>query len=135
LEKNQLETRMNVASRLTILGDGELLARVFENIMTNAIRYGQDGQFVDINGFLEHDEVVVQVINYGYEIPEEDLPHLFEMFYTGDKARTHQNGGTGLGLFIAKNIVERHEGTISAQSNLIRTVFEIRLPCESTTSL
>ncbi|WP_406797318.1 MULTISPECIES: ATP-binding protein [Brevibacillus] len=135
LEKNQLKTRMNVASRLMVCGDGELLARVFENIMTNAIRYGHDGQFVDINGFLAGDEVVVQIINYGHEIPPEDLPHLFEVFYTGDKARSHQNGSTGLGLFIAKNIVERHEGTISAESNLIRTIFEVRLPYEQTPSL
>ena len=113
---------------LNIWGDGELLARVFENLLTNANRYGKDGQFVDINGHLDAGEVVVQVINYGDCIPQEELPHLFEMFYTGDQARTHQEGSTGLGLFIAKNIVEQHNGTISVQSNVIRTLFEVRLP-------
>ncbi|MFP3391574.1 ATP-binding protein [Brevibacillus sp. SIMBA_040] len=130
-EKNHLETRLHVTSQLFIRGDGELLARVFENFLTNAIRYGQDGRFVDINGFREGDEVVVQVVNYGNKIPEEELPHLFEMFYTGDQARTHQGGSTGLGLFIAKNIVEQHQGTVSAQSDVIRTLFEVRLPVES----
>ena len=52
----------------------------------------------------------------------------FDMFYTGDKARTENRGGTGLGLFIAKNIVEQHNGTISAESNVVRTIFEVRLP-------
>ena len=113
---------------LVIWGDGELLARVFENLLTNANRYGKDGQFVDINGYLDAGEVVVQVVNYGDCIPQEELPHLFDMFYTGDQARTHQGGSTGLGLFIAKNIVEQHNGTISVQSNLIHTLFEVRLP-------
>ncbi len=80
----------------------KLLARVFENLLTNAVRYGYDGQFVDMNGYVDNGEVVVQIMNYGDSIPEEDLPYLFDMFYTGDKARTENRGGTGLGLFIAK---------------------------------
>jgi two-component system, OmpR family, sensor histidine kinase VanS len=130
-EKNDLTARMNILPQLPILGDGEMLARVFENLLTNANRYGYDGQFVDINGFVEAKEVVVQVINYGDHIPPDELPYLFDMFYTGDKARTHQEDSTGLGLFIAKNIVEQHNGKITAESSLIRTVFEVRLPHES----
>ena len=130
-EKNHLIARMDIPPDLPILGDGELLARVFENLLTNANRYGYDGQFVDINGFVDAGEVVVQVVNYGDRIPPDELPYLFDMFYTGDKARTHQEDSTGLGLFIAKNIVEQHNGTITAESSLIRTVFEVRLPQES----
>ncbi|WP_251553153.1 sensor histidine kinase [Neobacillus muris] len=130
-EKNHLIARMNIPPHLPIWGDGELLARVFENLLTNANRYGYDGQFVDINGFVDAGEVVVQVVNYGDRIPQEELPYLFDMFYTGDKARTHQEDSTGLGLFIAKNIVEQHHGTITAESSLIRTVFEVRLPQEN----
>ncbi|WP_147536172.1 sensor histidine kinase [Bacillus marasmi] len=130
LEKNHLTTRIECAPKLPIIGDGDLLARVFENLLTNAIRYGYDGQFVDINGFIDENEVVVQVANYGDSIPADELPHLFDMFYTGDKARTHQEDSTGLGLFIAKNIVEQHHGSISVDSNVIKTVFEVRLPME-----
>ncbi|OPH53472.1 vancomycin resistance histidine kinase VanS [Paenibacillus ferrarius] len=127
-ENNHLIARLHITPLMTIWGDGELLARVFENLLTNANRYGKDGQFVEINGHLDAGDVVVQVINYGNCIPEEELPHLFDMFYTGDQARTHQGGSTGLGLFIAKNIVEQHNGTISVQSSVIRTLFEVRLP-------
>lgn len=127
-EKNGLSARLAVPPQLPVVADGELLARVFENLLTNAARYGKDGQFVDIRCQAEGEEAVVQVINYGHAIPAEELPQLFEMFYTGDKARTHQEGSTGLGLFIAKNIVEQHSGTITVQSDVIRTVFEVRLP-------
>ncbi|WP_062107409.1 sensor histidine kinase [Bacillus niameyensis] len=129
-EKNHLVARMNNETHLPILGDGDLLARVFENILINAIRYGVDGQYVDIRGFTDSDHVVIQVINYGNQIPSEEIPHLFEMFYSGDQARTYQDGGTGLGLFIAKNIIEQHGGTISVESSVIQTQFEVRLPLQ-----
>ncbi|RBP88240.1 signal transduction histidine kinase [Cytobacillus firmus] len=130
-KKNQLAARMDSTPHLPILGDGELLARVFENLLTNAIRYGYEGKYVDIKGFIDAEEVVVQVMNYGDSIPPDELPHLFDMFYTGDKARTQQEDSTGLGLFIAKNIVEQHNGTITVESSVIQTVFEVRLPKES----
>ncbi|TBL77312.1 HAMP domain-containing sensor histidine kinase [Paenibacillus thalictri] len=130
-EKNQLAAKINVTPHLHIEGDGDLLARVFENLLTNAVRYGKDGQFVEINGFADAGEVVAQVVNYGDAIPEKDLPHLFELFYTGDQARSHQGGSSGLGLFIAKNIVEQHNGSISVQSSVIRTIFEVRIPSKA----
>jgi two-component system, OmpR family, sensor histidine kinase VanS len=130
-EKNDLIARVNVTPQLPVLGDGELLARVFENLLTNSNRYGNDGQFVDINGFIDSGKVVIQIVNYGDPIPQNELPYLFDMFYTGDKARAHQGGGTGIGLFIAKNIVEQHDGTITAESSIIRTIFEVRLPQDS----
>jgi two-component system sensor histidine kinase VanS len=135
LEKHQLTTKLNVAPQMRIDGDGELLARVYENLLTNAVRYGMDGQFIELNCFPDGAAVVTQVINYGDPIPEKDVPHIFDMFYTGDQARTHRSGSTGLGLFIAKNIVEQHNGTISVQSGTIRTIFEVRLPLAMNTHL
>ncbi|WP_339818369.1 HAMP domain-containing sensor histidine kinase [Paenibacillus sp. FSL R7-0216] len=127
-EKNQLTARLETEPQLMISGDGDLLARVFENLLSNAVRYGKDGEYLDVRVALDGEEVVVRVTNYGDSIPPDELPHVFDMFFTGDRARTHQEGSTGLGLFIAKNIVEQHEGTISVQSDLIRTEFEVRLP-------
>lgn len=129
-EKNTLTARLNVLPNTIIEGDGELLARVFENLMSNAARYGKDGQFVDISCSHDGADAVVQVVNYGQVIPEHELPHLFDMFYTGDQARTHQEGSTGLGLFIARNIVKQHGGTITAESSWVRTAFEVRLPLQ-----
>lgn len=129
-EKNRLIARMNCDTHLPIMGDGDLLARVFANLMTNAIRYGYDGQYIDINGSIDENDVVIQVVNYGDSIPKDELPHLFDMFYIGDKSRTHKENSTGLGLFIAKNIVEQHNGSITAESSIIQTIFEVRLPNE-----
>lgn len=128
LERSHLTTRLHVTPHVTIRGDGVLLARVFENLLTNAIRYGKEGQYIDIHCNLEAGNAVVQVINYGQRIPPEELPYIFDMFYTVDKARTEREGSSGIGLFIAKNIVEQHRGTISAQSDPVRTLFEVRLP-------
>lgn len=127
-EKNNLTTRLNVTPHLIVWGDGELLARVFENLLTNAIRYGKDGQFIDINCNIDAEDVAIQVVNYGDCIPPEELPYIFDMFFTGDQSRTLREGSTGLGLSIAKNIVVQHQGTISAQSSVICTLFEVRFP-------
>ena len=135
LEKKDLEARLNIAPHLPINGDGKLLARVFENLLTNAIRYGYDGKFVDVNGYIESEEVVVQIINYGDSIPEEDLPYLLICFIQVIRQDQKRQGGTGLGLFIAKNIVEQHDGKISAESNVIRTMFEVRLPKEENVTI
>lgn len=134
LEKNNLATRLHVTPHVTIRGDGEQLMRVFENLLTNAIRYGKDGKYVDIHCRLDGETAAVQVINHGHCIPAEQLPFIFDMFYTGDKARTERKDGTGIGLFIAKNIVEQHKGTITAQSDGIRTVFEVRFPIDAAVS-
>lgn len=129
-EQNGLTARLGIDPGVRIQGDGEMLARVFENLLINGARYGRDGRYLDIDCRIEGGDAVVRVTNYGDSIPESDLPHLFEMFYTGDRARVQdqQGGGTGLGLFIAKNIVERHQGVIVASSDVVRTSFEVRLP-------
>ncbi|MFD0673535.1 sensor histidine kinase [Cohnella sp. GCM10027633] len=129
-ESSGVVARLDAPAPVLLSGDGDLLARVFENLLTNAARYGKDGQFIDVRCAAEPGEAIVQVVNYGQAIPEDELPYLFDMFYKGDKARSMQGEGTGLGLFIAKNIVEQHAGAISADSNVIRTVFEVRLPRE-----
>lgn len=124
-EKSGLTSRLHVQPGVMMQGDGEMLARVFENLLTNAAHYGKAGKYIDIFCRTTGREITVQVMNYGARIPTEELPHIFEMFYTGDQSRSHHEGSTGLGLFIAKKIVEQHQGTITAFSDDASTMFEV----------
>ncbi|GLC89476.1 sensor histidine kinase [Lysinibacillus piscis] len=123
MEQANLTIRADIEDNLTVQADGELLARAFENLLTNACRYGADGQYIDLTAKTVSDTIEIRICNYGSTIPEQDLPHLFDMFYTADKSRSSQHNSTGLGLFIVKNIIEQHEGTISVTSSLKETCF------------
>ena len=112
-----------------IMADPTLMARLFENLIGNAIKYGADGKKVEVrvNADPEANAVEVKVVNYGFVIDEEDLPRIFEKFYRTDKARNTETGGSGLGLAICRNIVDMHGGTIGVTSDLEGTVFTVRL--------
>lgn len=125
------------ADAAAVAGDPDKLVRVFENLLTNAMRYGRDGKRIDISVRKEGREAVIDVANYGEPISPADLPYIFERFYRSDKSRTeeaewgesiHGGTGSGLGLAIAKSIVEQHGGTIAASSDERSTVFQVRLP-------
>nr|WP_239256817.1 HAMP domain-containing sensor histidine kinase [Listeria ilorinensis] len=111
---------------LLVSGDGNQIMRLFENLFSNALRYGEEGGQIEINARREGDWAVIDVSNYGEEIPALDLPHLFDRFYKVDKNRT--TNGTGLGLAIAKSIVEKHGGLVTADSKNRRTTFTVKLP-------
>ena len=112
---------------LYVLGDGEKLARVFDNLITNAIHYGKDGKYIDISASEINGMPIITITNYGTPIPSIDLPHIFDRFYRAEKSRSKHTGGSGLGLAIAKSIVTHHDGTIEAQSNLESTSFIVKL--------
>lgn len=114
--------------RVMVTLDPDLMVRVFENLMANAIRYGREGKQVDIELARAEGQLVVRIANYGEPIPSRDLPHVFETFYRVEKSRSEKTGGAGLGLAIAKNIVTLHGGTIAAYNEPNRVVFEVRLP-------
>lgn len=114
--------------KLILNADPIKLVRAFENLITNAMRYGKDGHYVDIKVFTEKKMAVVQVINYGEPIPVLDLPHIFDRFYRVEKSRNTFKGGSGLGLAITKNIIEAHDGSICAISNNESTIFEVKIP-------
>lgn len=127
--------KANMSCRLTapddslyVLADGHQLMRAYENIISNAIRYGSTGKSIDIRISKVENEAVVEIVNYGEPIPERDIPYIFERFYRTDKSRSSQTGGTGLGLAITKSIIEIHGGLISVRSSRKETVFETRLP-------
>lgn len=112
----------------TVYADGNLLARAFANLIGNAIKYGADGKRVELSLQQTTTEVTVRIVNFGKIIPKEALEHIFERFYRVDSSRSEQTGGSGLGLTIAKSIIEMHHGTICVTSDLDGTVFLVTLP-------
>ena len=112
-----------------IEADGDLLARLFDNLIGNAIKYGKEGKRVRVNLRADREIVTIKIVNYGYVIPENELPLIFDRFYRTDHSRTNSSGpgGTGLGLAIVKNITDMHHGTVSVSSDLSGTVFTVRL--------
>ncbi|MBY9081605.1 HAMP domain-containing histidine kinase [Paenibacillus sp. HN-1] len=115
-----------------IEGDPAELVRLYENLFTNATRYGYEGKKLDISVFMRDSSAVAVCANYGKPIPPQDLPYLFQRFYRVDKSRSRQTGGSGLGLAIAKSIAELHGGYIQARSSEKRTEFETVFPLANT---
>ena len=76
-EQAQLQVRMEVEEHVMIDADGDLLARVFENLLTNGIRYGVDGEYIDLKAYTLEGSVIVEMINYGEAIPSDEIPYLF----------------------------------------------------------
>lgn len=113
--------------RLIVNVDPSKLVRAFENLINNAMKYGNDGKYIDIVTRKQDNMAMVKIINYGDPIPILDLPHIFDRFYRVERSRNRNDGGSGLGLAITKNIIDLHGGSIKVESNSISTVFEVRL--------
>lgn len=122
---------VEATASLIVLIDGDKMARVFNNVMKNAIAYSYEGSTIRIFAEQTSDSVVVRFENQGDPIPAPKLGMIFEKFYRLDAARATNRGGAGLGLAIAKEIVSAHGGTISCASTPEATVFTIELPNES----
>lgn len=127
LEK-KLTCQVDIQPHLLVNGDADKLARVFDNVLRNAVHYSTEGGAVELSALRQEDRVVIAIRNEGLTIPEQELARIFEKFYRLDAARSTRTGGAGLGLAIAKEIVEAHGGTIRAESNMQKTTFVINLP-------
>lgn len=128
LEGKGMAFTKEIAPDLKLNGDADKLARVFENLLRNAINYSEEGASVRCTAMADGDRAIVKISNTGTPIPPEKLSRIFEQFYRLDDARQSSTGGTGLGLTIAKQIVELHQGSITAESNEEATVFTVTLP-------
>lgn len=127
VDKNlSYDFQSNVPAKM-ITADGNLLARLFDNLIGNAIKYGADGKRVVVKLQGGEDVVTVSVTNFGYVIPPEELPLIFNKFYRVEQSRSAHTGGTGLGLAIVKEIVDMHGGAIDVASDLNGTVFTVKL--------
>jgi signal transduction histidine kinase len=120
-----LDVNMDLQTTQPIQGDGVRIAQVFDNLFTNAIKYAP-GSAIDVILRQTKEKAVVQFKDHGPGIPKESLPLIFERFY---RARSEKATGTGLGLFICKQIIDAHRGKIWAESTLGQgTTFFIELP-------
>lgn len=120
--------KLETIENLTVYGDSEKLARVFNNILKNAIAYSYGNTEITVRA--EKDDTNVKIVfqNHGKTIPPQKLETIFEKFFRLDEARTTNTGGAGLGLAIAREIVTLHGGTITAQSEDEITTFTVALP-------
>ena len=128
LKDKYLTCSVKTDDDLMVMGDPDKLARVFDNLLRNAIAYSYTDTEIEIEARAKGTDIVITFENQGHEIPEQNLKLIFEKFYRVDNARSSQTGGSGLGLSIAKRIVELHGGIIEATSDWERTTFTVVLP-------
>ncbi len=119
---------LQVEDDLSVYGDSVKLARVFNNILKNAIFYSYPNTPIKVYAGKRENDIFICFINQGKTIPQEKLNAIFEKFFRMDEARSTNTGGAGLGLAIAKEIVTLHGGTISASSENEMTTFSVTLP-------
>lgn len=127
LEKN-IECELNIAPDTMIKCDVNKMQRVFDNLLRNAVNYSFEESTIHIGVTQSRDCLSIRFTNSGNTIPEEKLERIFEQFYRLDTARSSRSGGAGLGLAIAKEIVELHHGTITARSENEVIEFEVIIP-------
>jgi len=127
--KKQIRFELNAPASLNAVGDPQRLSQLMYILLDNAIKYTPDAGKVQLNLYKEGQEVRIIVKDTGIGVRKEDYKRIFERFYRTDKSRSRQMGGHGLGLSIAKWIVETHNGTIDVTSEIGKgSTFTVRVP-------
>ncbi len=128
-ERSVALTLKREIAEVFVLGDRDELIRVFENLVENALKYGASGKRVEVTLSAAAGEAAVSVRDFGPGIAPEHLPRLTERFYRVDVEISRAQGGTGLGLALAKHILARHRGTLAIESELGKgAIFTARIP-------
>jgi signal transduction histidine kinase len=134
-EKN-LSLRLDSPDKLTLTADPAKLARLFLNLIDNAIKYSNPGDAIAVTAVTKNGQARITITDTGPGIPQEHLPHLFERFYRVDKARSRHgaadgqsSSGAGLGLSIADWLAKTHAGGIEVSSRVGQgSIFTVWLP-------
>ena len=127
LEKN-LKCELEIVPDTMIKCDVNKMQRVFDNLLRNAVNYSFADSTIRIVSTQNEGNLNIKFTNFGNTIPQEKLERIFEQFYRLDTARSSRSGGAGLGLAIAKEIVELHGGSITAKSENDIIEFEVTIP-------
>ena len=125
LKSKNLQCNLCVDDDIMLRCDADKIQRVFDNLLRNAVIYSFENTDITISAQCQEDTVSIIFCNHGDTLPEEKLNRIFEQFYRLDAARSTSSGGAGLGLAIAKQIVELHNGTIVAESQEDQNKFSI----------
>lgn len=122
--------RLSAVPHASVRGDARRLEQVFFNLLSNGLKFTEDGGYIDISGAMIDGHVEVRVQDTGIGIAPEFLPYVFEPFRQADTGATRSYGGLGLGLSIAKQLVDAHKGTLSVESKGRGegAAFTVRLP-------
>lgn len=128
LDAKELLYRLEVFPDVMLYCDPDKMQRVFDNLFKNAVNYSNPRSTIEISLELQQGQIKIKVLNHGKTIPEEKLGRIFEQFFRVDTARRTTTGGSGIGLAIAKEIVELHGGTITAESENDTILFQVILP-------
>ncbi|MFU2032759.1 two-component sensor histidine kinase [Bacillus wiedmannii] len=131
LTNKQMQLHVYCKDDLEVCIDERRMEQVMLNLLHNAYQHSPENTTITIRVLTETDSFIISVADEGEGIPEEDIPHIFDRFYRVDKSRTRATGGKGIGLAVAKEIVELHNGSILVTSQLgVGTNFIIELPFE-----
>ncbi len=128
LKEKNLTCRIDAPDDIMIRCDADKIQRVFDNLLRNAVIYSYEGTDIDILAAAQNENILIKFANRGDTIPKEKLERIFEQFYRLDSSRSTESGGAGLGLAIAKQIIELHGGTITAKSDNEETEFDVMIP-------
>ena len=124
-----MRIRMKISGApIIVMADSDQMFQIVQNLLQNVLQYTPEGGEAEIGIEREFKSVKVLFTNSGEGIRSEDLPHIFERFYRGEKSRSRESGGAGIGLAIVKQIVESHEGAVGARSRPGRTEIWFTLP-------
>ncbi len=128
LKEKNLKCNLHVPEDIIMRCDANRMQRVFDNLLRNAVIYSFNGTDINIRVTRQEENIMISFTNHGDTIPVEKLERIFEQFYRLDASRSTSSGGAGLGLAIAKQIVELHHGTVQARSKDEVIEFEVILP-------
>ncbi len=128
LSEKNLTVLTDIPEHIIMFADADKIARVFDNLLKNAVNYSYESTSIKIGARIRRNRVIIKFRNQCDEIPQEKLDRLFEKFYRMDSSRNSSSGGSGLGLAISKQITELHGGSITAKSSPEHTDFTVVLP-------
>lgn len=119
IESKELEVQVDLPPSMVLHGDVQLLKMVIGTLIDNAVKYNWQGGSIQVDGQIQHvrkkDVHIIQISNTGYAPAKDEIAKVFERFYRGDQSRSKKNEGYGLGLSLAKDIIEEHGGMIYAE--------------------